>query len=1293
MIMFACSINAINTRIIKQDSDNITFEIDLSTLSVNDKGDYVVLSGSDMLLPEKAGSPKIPYLSYNIAVPSDGTINVSIQGIDQEKLKLNKEVVPVTNEYYKKGVRYQDIKVDKPAYERYSPLKWLAENKTTFREYTLIPLKIYPIDYNYYNKELVINRKMLVNVQISGSTKTRNSLLSDWESLYSAAILNWDSGKYFVNTPERDVINYSPFSSSTQWFSFKVNKDGIYTLTKSDLSTLPIDDIDPRTIRIFSTGGALMSVKPSDPGNSFKEVPLLIEGENDGQFDSSDKIILYAQDRDGYGMNYELGSHNSYYLQTQGDYAYYNPNGSENTYWITWGGSFTTEPQRITTMSNTTTNPITVDSCPALVHIESESIRPSEEEENMYLWFSNKFDGSSTAEYNIPFTVSDVNLSTNHNISLMFKGNDYLAFHVQAFINNTLEIDDTWTHNGLRKSSSNSVALNEGANNLKIKVIRTTNNELFLNFFDIVYNRYLKKLNESYLIRLKTDQINQNIRYQFQNKPSENINVFKVNSFDQVYRIEPTYQSSNFAFEANGSANTLYYVTEPTDFLRISQIKKEEIVDLSSVNEQFDYIIVAPRVFSSSAQDLKNFYQEKYQVKAKIAFQEDIFNQFSGGNPDPMALRKYFKFAFSSYPSPKIKGAVLVGMGTNDWRNYSGVASEKNKVINAGNIPDNGMNNNYSNNTSSDQYFGYFSQNRFPEIAIGRIPAINQTELNNYLNKLTAYNENLNGLWKNRALFLADDNIYKTGLTDTEHTEIVQYISTTINPVIKKTKIFSAEYDLDEFRKKPQVKQIFIDEINAGALFSTYIGHGSYTNIGDEQYLSIGDVAMLNNLDKLTVFIAGSCSVGLSDSPYHRSLSETITLHPNGGSIASIAALRESWGDANQNLITPILKGSLNTGKNIGESFVLGCIAAQSINTLVYQLLGDPLAPTVPPTRITNLVASADTSGASSTAFQARQTVNLNGNFDNPQFTGEAEIYAYDSDKVYTIVRTGINETVSSDGKTIFKGKSNLNNGQFNASFIVPDDINGNDNGKTFAYFQDTVTKKDYINALYPINFAGHNFVATNDDVPVIKIYLESKKFRDGDKVNNTPMLIADLSDENGINILGSAGHEIMLVIDKSTNPLVVTEGFSYDANSHKKGTLYWQLDKLETGMHSAIVIAFDNFNRPAVSRISFEVVSNSNISLDNVLIYPNPVKKDAYFTFNITEDAEVNIQIYTITGRKIKTIKQDFCSKGYNQIFWDGKDNDGDRIANNTYFYKIKAKQKSNGKSVEKIEKLMILN
>lgn len=74
---------------------------------------------------------------------------------------------------------------------------------------------------------------------------------------------------------------------SQQYYVFKVYEDGLYRITEQDLlsANVPISTIDPRSFQIFSRG---------------KEVPIYIEGENDGFFDSSDFIEFYGKKNDGW---------------------------------------------------------------------------------------------------------------------------------------------------------------------------------------------------------------------------------------------------------------------------------------------------------------------------------------------------------------------------------------------------------------------------------------------------------------------------------------------------------------------------------------------------------------------------------------------------------------------------------------------------------------------------------------------------------------------------------------------------------------------------------------------------------------------------------------------------------------------------------------------------------------------------------------------------------------------------------------------------------------------------------
>ena len=88
-----------------------------------------------------------------------------------------------------------------------------------------------------------------------------------------------------------------------------------------------------------------------------------------------------------------------------------------------------------------------------------------------------------------------------------------------------------------------------------------------------------------------------------------------------------------------------------------------------------------------------------------------------------------------------------------------------------------------------------------------------------------------------------------------------------------------------------------------------------------------------------------------------------------------------------------------------------------------------------------------------------------------------------------------------------------------------------------------------------------------------------------------------------------------------------------------------------------------------------------------NVYNYPNPFSNNTQFSFEINESAEIEINIYTLGGRKIRNIDKEFYEAGYNFINWDGKDKYGDNIANGVYLYTLKALK--NGNTVSRIGKI----
>lgn len=83
-------------------------------------------------------------------------------------------------------------------------------------------------------------------------------------------------------------------------------------------------------------------------------------------------------------------------------------------------------------------------------------------------------------------------------------------------------------------------------------------------------------------------------------------------------------------------------------------------------------------------------------------------------------------------------------------------------------------------------------------------------------------------------------------------------------------------------------------------------------------------------------------------------------------------------------------------------------------------------------------------------------------------------------------------------------------------------------------------------------------------------------------------------------------------------------------------------------------------------------VIGDENLSVRNVWNWPNPMKSSTYFTFVVSRSVSATIKIFTITGKCIRTMEIEDLPAGYNQIYWDGRDNNGNEIAQGLYFYKI---------------------
>ncbi|MCK4745767.1 MAG: T9SS type A sorting domain-containing protein, partial [Bacteroidales bacterium] len=283
--------------------------------------------------------------------------------------------------------------------------------------------------------------------------------------------------------------------------------------------------------------------------------------------------------------------------------------------------------------------------------------------------------------------------------------------------------------------------------------------------------------------------------------------------------------------------------------------------------------------------------------------------------------------------------------------------------------------------------------------------------------------------------------------------------------------------------------------------------------------------------------------------------------------------------------------------------------------------------------------------------------------------------------------------------RVLYKGKASVKNGEFSFSFIVPKDISYNyDFGKISFYADNSL--EDASGSFHQVIIGGSaDSVANDTEGPDLKAYMNDENFVFGGMTDASPMLLAFVNDSNGINTIGNGiGHDLTAIIDGNTSQTIVLNDFyESDTDSYKSGKIRYSFKDLEAGPHSLKIKVWDVYNNSTEATIEFIVNTEQDLVLDHVLNYPNPFSTHTQFFFEHNQPSaglEILVQIFTVSGKLVKTIEYQSHASGYRvgPIDWDGRDDFGSRIARGVYIYRVKVRT-SLGHTAEKFEKLVILN
>ena len=244
---------------------------------------------------------------------------------------------------------------------------------------------------------------------------------------------------------------------------------------------------------------------------------------------------------------------------------------------------------------------------------------------------------------------------------------------------------------------------------------------------------------------------------------------------------------------------------------------------------------------------------------------------------------------------------------------------------------------------------------------------------------------------------------------------------------------------------------------------------------------------------------------------------------------------------------------------------------------------------------------------------------------------------------------------------------------------------------------------QDRAGSSFDINVGGINENAEADETPpLITLFMNDENFVSGGITNESPTLLAKLSDDNGINTVSGIGHDISAILDgDETNPFILNDYYQANVDDYTSGTVTFPFRDLEPGLHTLTFKAWDVYNNSSTSEIQFMVFdADETLKITNVLNYPNPFVDytEFWFNHNSSEPLDVSVQIFTISGKLVRTLNgqtsggSKSTSSLSKDIVWDGRDDFGDKIGKGVYVYKLKVRSNSLNRQVEKIQKLVIL-
>jgi len=1088
--------------------------------------------------------------------------------------------------------------------------------------------------------------------------------------------------------------------SNGKWVKFGVTEAGIYRLDYSQIRDMGFDN--PANAALYGNNTGQLSFRNDGTSpDDLRKIAIMRETGSDGIFNDGDYLLFYAE-----------GTHRWKWDSNEGRYVFARHHYSDTSWYF-----ITSEPGGIMLM--------TTETPPSLPHNRESSatdVSYRHEMENVNLirsgreWYQQVLPGAQNS-INPGFSDLIMTERIKYSIRVLARSDADSYFTLRQgstdLFTATVPPVNMTDLNGLY---ANMVTRDDSCLPASVaplfSVIFSKGSDLaatgYIDYVDLQARARLR-YHDSQLFVSDTRTVGPSNITLFTVEGSESLGVWDVTDPFAPMIIETSSSSGNILFSASTDTLRKFIAFETGDVRQIVtdavEVPNQDLHSLSPAS----LIIVTHPLFRDYAVSLGAIHLADDGTTSLIVTPEQIYNEFSGGIPDAVAIRNFVKMIYEKgYSSvTPLRYLLLFGDG-----------SYENKTPPPGNnafIPTWQSVNSTTGVLSftSDDFYGLLDEGEgeadgYVDIGIGRLPASDTLSAGIMVRKIASYlDPSTQGSWRNVMCLIADDEDSNLHMTDAEG--LAATASSAAPPLVIE-KIY-----LDSYRQEttvtgssyPDAVTAIDNRMAAGCLIMNYVGHGNESGLAHERVIRTDNINSWKNGTMLPLFITATCEFSRFDdveinqatgliSP-KTSAGEMVLLNPEGGGIALMSTTRVVYSAPNYTLNRNIYDYAFETASD-GRSMRLGDIirlaktsSGTSMNKRNFLLLGDPALRLAWPVKgriVTDSINGVSVEVPVDT-LKALSVITVSGHLEDSdgeimtEFNGTVEASVYDKvSHVTTLANDGGEPmTYPVTGNVIFRGTTLAVNGRFSYSFIVPLDINYSYGyGKIGYYAHDGTgdTNGSYDN----ITVGGFSEMNSDDNEgPVISLFMNDTLFREGGITDTSPTLLALFSDESGINATGSGiGHDIIAWLDDDMSRAVVLNSlYSSDIGVHTSGSIAYPLLIDEKGKHTISLRAWDNLNNPSVVTLNFTVVTDGAFRLTNLLAYPNPTDAGTTMTAGHNRpdtEMDIIITIFTGSGNAVRVIREHSASTGYSlpEIVWDGCDGNGGRVSRGIYIWRAEA-------------------